>query len=117
VLLLGKPILEDCKREHANFRDQLNAFEATVEKASWKTPIDLKSTLPSADQVGEFYVIDVGGKKGIRVIIVVQFVKQTVLIERIFTDHDAYQKWSIQTKAEHDRVRKRKKKTPESKKK
>lgn len=103
--LLGRQTIEECQKEHARFRNRLDRFVQTVENASWKTPVDLKATLPSADPVADFYAIDIGGKKGIRIIIVVRFVQQFVLVHRIFTDHDEYVKWSNKTKSDYENER------------
>jgi len=100
VLLLNKTVIEDCKRDHAMWRGRLDAFVAIVEKARWRTPVDLKAGFGSADAIGgNLYAIDVGGKKGLRVIIIVQFVNETVIVDRIFTDHDEYVAFSSAAKA------------------
>jgi len=108
--VLGKNLIEECQARHPTLRAKLNAFVATVEGGSWKRPVDPKCALGSADRVGCYYAIDVGGKKGARVVILVQFSEGTIIIHRIFTDHDEYMRWSQRTIAEHARQRKQSKK-------
>lgn len=105
--LLGKPLIDECKKRHPTLRLKLDALVKYIEAATWKTPVDLKATLGSADPIGRFYAIDVGGKKGARLIILIQFEKETVVVERIFTDHDQYMKWTNKSKTEQDKKRRR----------
>ena len=107
VELAGKPLIEDCKKRHAHLRMRLDAFVRTVEHASWQTPIDLKGSFGNADPVASFYIIDVGGKKGARIIVTIRFIEQKVIVVRIFTDHDEYERWSRKAIADHDRSRER----------
>ncbi len=105
--LLGKPKIEDCKRDHADLRDKLDAFVAVVEAGQWRSPVDLQNALGRPDKVGPYYVFEVGGKKGARVSMVIQFIKQTVLINEVFTDHEEYMKWSNRVIQETAKIRKR----------
>jgi HTH-type transcriptional regulator/antitoxin HigA len=92
--LLGKHLIEEGKEAHPKLRAKLDTFCDVVENATWNTPIDLKATLASADPVGPYYAIDVRGKKGARVIILVLFEQHTVSTIDIFTDHDQYKSWT-----------------------
>lgn len=112
--LFGKTKIEDCKKAHARLRNKLDAFVSIVEGGRWKTPLDLEGTLGRTDKVGDYYVFEVGGKKGARVSVVIVFVKQTVLIHEIFTDHDKYMKWSQQVLKQAAASRKARSKKRES---
>lgn len=104
--LVGKQKIEDCKKAHADLRDKLDAFVAWVEAGQWKIPKDLQNSLGKPDKVGDYYVFDVGGKKGARVSVIIVFIKETVIIHKIFTDHNQYMKWSQEVIKEARKVRK-----------
>ncbi len=93
--LLGKSILEDCKQRHSNLVSAIDRFIAIVEAAEWKKPLEVRDSFGRhVDVVGDYWIVDVGGKAGARVILVMQFQKGVVIIDRVFTDHDCYMKWS-----------------------
>jgi mRNA-degrading endonuclease HigB of HigAB toxin-antitoxin module len=108
--LLGKNLIDDCKKSHPTLRKKLDSFCLAVEKATWNTPVDLKATFASADPVGDYYAIDVGGKKGARVIILIQFAKLTVMVVRVFVDHKEYSDWTNKIRTDHTKLRKQGKK-------
>ena len=47
--ILGLPILEAFKKEHAVSRGPLDAWQTDVEREDWKTPHDIKRRYRSAD--------------------------------------------------------------------
>ena len=63
--LLGKKILNDFKRKHADAQSQIESWIAEIEEAEWNTPHDLKSKYPKASLIGNQQVVfDICGKKG-----------------------------------------------------
>ncbi len=53
-----------------------------------------------ADYVAPFWIIDVGGKAGARIIVKVDYQKKVVRIERIWMNHRDYMRWSKQLRTE-----------------
>ncbi len=95
MLLLNKPLLDDCKKRHAHLGSAIERFILIVESARWMVPGDIKDSFGRhSDQVGPYWCMDIGGKKGARVIVAVQFSRGTVVIDRIFTNHARYMLWT-----------------------
>lgn len=46
--ILGLSILNQCAETHPEVRGQLHAWRYVVEKANWKTPLDIKARYASA---------------------------------------------------------------------
>jgi mRNA interferase HigB len=89
--VLGLEVIEEFKEEHANSRKPLDRWVRAVEGCSAGNFVELKQTFPSADQVKQFTVFDVGGNK-FRVISGISFAVQALLVNHVFT-HNEYDKW------------------------
>jgi len=92
--LLGKPKLREFMEKHADARSQLESWEAEVEAAEWKTPLDLRSRYPKASVVrGQQVVFDICGNK-YRLWITVAYQTGIVLVRELGT-HNEYDRWKI----------------------
>jgi mRNA interferase HigB len=92
--LLGKPKLREFMEKHSDARSQLESWEAEVEAAEWKTPLELKGRYPKASVVGGQHVVfDICGNK-YRLWVTVAYRTGTVLVREIGT-HNEYDKWKI----------------------
>jgi len=93
--IMNKNLLEDCKREHSYLISKITRFIAIVETMQWTSPQDVRNTFGRhADQVKGYWIIDIGGKKGARVLLVIQFDESVVIVQKIWTDHNEYMQWS-----------------------
>jgi mRNA interferase HigB len=90
MILLGKEKIEKFKKKHATSRNSLDRFIALLEACNATNFVELKKTFSAADQVGDSTVFDVGGNK-VRVISVVNYMGQQVLVTDVFT-HEEYDK-------------------------
>lgn len=50
--IIGKPILDEFKRKHADARSQVDSWVAEVEEAEWQTPHEVKERYQTADFLG-----------------------------------------------------------------
>lgn len=92
--LLGKPTLREFTDKHADARSHIDSWEAEVEGAEWKTPLDLKQRYPKASLIGQQQVVfDICGNK-YRLWVSVAYKTGTVLVKKIGT-HKEYDKWQI----------------------
>jgi mRNA-degrading endonuclease HigB of HigAB toxin-antitoxin module len=95
MIFLNKPLLEDYKKMYPHLASAVDRFIVITEKAQWKTPQDIKDSFGRhADYVAPFWIIDVGGKAGIRIILKVQYQEKMIKVERIWINHDEYMRWS-----------------------
>ena len=92
--LLGKQKLHDFKEDHADARTKIESWEAEIENAEWKTPMDLKNKFPSADTPGNQQVIfNICGNK-YRLWVQIEYKQEIVLVRNVGT-HQEYSKWKI----------------------
>src|SRR5437762_14235231 len=62
--LIGKPTLREFMGKHADARSQIESWEAEVEAAEWKTPLDLRKRYPKASLPGNQQVVfDICGNR------------------------------------------------------
>jgi len=95
MILLNKPLLEDYNKAYPHLTTAINRFTTIVEQSIWATPQDIKDSFGRhADYVAPFWIIDIGGKAGARIILKVDHQKKVVRIERIWMDHRDYMLWS-----------------------
>jgi len=89
--ILGLPILESFKKDHADSRGQLDAWQMDVEREDWRTPHDIKRRYRSADFLADNRVIfDIKGNS-YRLVVKVQYRNGLVLVEWVGT-HAEYSK-------------------------
>lgn len=93
--LVGKNILIAFKNKHPDARSQVEAWEAEVENADWKTPHDLKKHYSKASLPGKQQAIfDIRWNK-YRLWVKVAYNTSIVIVKAIGT-HQEYEKWSIE---------------------
>lgn len=92
--LIGKEILTTFKNDHPEARSQVEAWEAEVENADWKTPHDLKARYPKATLPGnQQAVFDICWNK-YRLWVKVAYNTGIVIVKAIGT-HKEYEKWEF----------------------
>ncbi len=85
MYILGKSIIEEFKRKHANSRKALDRWVKLVEGANFDSPRDLKQMFGvNVDFVGRQTIFDVGGNK-IRAITKVAFGQRIILITHVLS--------------------------------
>jgi mRNA interferase HigB len=92
--LLGKPKLRSFMKDHADARSQLESWEAEVETAQWKTPLDIKKRYPKASVIGsQQMVFNICGNN-YRLWVTVTYQTGIVMVREIGT-HKEYDGWDI----------------------
>jgi mRNA interferase HigB len=90
--LIGKPLLDEFKQEHADARPQIDSWEAEVKEAEWKTPQDLKNRYHKASILSKQRVIfNICGNR-YRLLTLVTYETGIVLVIKIGT-HKEYDNW------------------------
>jgi mRNA interferase HigB len=93
--LLGLIKLDNYRREHADVRGALDAWQLEVERSHWSGPQDVKNRYPSASILSDNKVIfNIKGNK-YRLVVKAKYEKGIVLIEWVGT-HAEYSKQSFQ---------------------
>ena len=83
--ILGLPILEAFKKEHAASRGQLDAWQTDVECENWETPHDIKRRYRSADFLADNRVIfDIKGN-AYRLVVKIRYQNALVVVEWVGT--------------------------------
>jgi len=89
--ILGLPIIEAFKKDHAASRGQLDAWQTDVERETWLTPHDIKRRYRSADFLTDNRVIfDIKGNS-YRLVVKVRYQNGLVVVEWVGT-HAEYSK-------------------------
>jgi mRNA interferase HigB len=91
--LVGKELLAQFAKEHADVRGPLNAWIFEVEEADWPGPADVKARYPSASFLSDNRVIFNIKGNTYRIEAKVSYEITVVLIKRVGT-HAEYSKWS-----------------------
>jgi mRNA interferase HigB len=92
--LLGKKLLDDFARLHADVRSQIDAWIAEVEEATWQGPMDIKARFRSASFLADNRVVfNLKGNR-YRLDTKVNYKNQIVLVMRIGT-HAQYDTWTF----------------------
>ena len=89
--ILGLPLLEAFKRDHAASRGPLEAWQIDVERQNWKTPQDIKQRYRSADFLADNRVIFNIKGNAYRLVVMVRYQGGLVLVEWVGT-HAEYSK-------------------------
>ena len=93
--IVGLPCLEAFKTKHVDSRGALDAWRAEVERASWRTPQDIKQRYRSADFLADNRVIfDIKGNR-YRLLVKVRYQGGVVMVEWVGT-HAEYSKKTFQ---------------------
>lgn len=89
--LLKRKILIDYQLKHADSRIPLNNWMNLIRLAKWKTPQDIKNAINSVDFLsGNRVIFNIGGNKH-RLVVVVVYTAETVVVNWIGT-HAEYSK-------------------------
>jgi mRNA interferase HigB len=90
--LVGRELLTDFMKEHADTRAALAAWVAEVEGATWTGPADIKARYPSASFLADNEVIFNIKGNNYRLKVQVLYAPQLVIVKRIGT-HAEYDRW------------------------
>ena len=71
-------------REHPDSRLPLNHWYAIVSKTDYASLVELRTTFPSADQVGKFTVFNIAGNK-YRLIVAIHYNRKKIYIRHVLT--------------------------------
>jgi mRNA interferase HigB len=93
--LIGKELLASFKNNHSEARPQVDAWEAEVESADWKTPYDLKRRYPKASLPGNRQAIFDICRNKYRLWVKIAYNTGVVLVKAIGT-HKEYENWNIE---------------------
>ncbi len=88
--LISNKALREFSAKHPAAEVPLQNFRALVDKASFNSFADLKTTFGSVDKVGERFVFNIGGNK-YRLIASIAFTPQLFWIKAVLT-HAEYDK-------------------------
>jgi mRNA interferase HigB len=91
--LVGKEVLAQFAKEHADIRGPLKAWVVEVEEATWTGPADINARYPNASFLSDNRVIFNIKGNTYRVDTKVSYEIPVVLVKRIGT-HAEYSKWS-----------------------
>ena len=89
--ILGLPLIEEFKKNHADVRGQLDAWRDAVERETWQTPQDIKRCYKYADFLAENRVIFNIKGSSYRLVVQVRYRGGIVVIEWVGT-HAEYSK-------------------------
>lgn len=93
--ILGRKLLEDFARDHADVRGAIDAWAVEVEAADWKGPEDIRARYSSASFLPENRVVfNLKGNR-YRLDVRVAYRTKKVLVKRLGT-HAEYNKWTFQ---------------------
>jgi mRNA interferase HigB len=90
VRIVGVSKLDEFARRHAGARKSLANWEKVVRPATWKNSEGIQRTFNSVDYAERKTIFDVGGNN-FRLIALVDFEKQLVLVSDVMT-HAEYEK-------------------------
>lgn len=92
--MIGKKELYDFAQQHADVAPQIDAWISETEEAEWRSPLELKQRYPQASILPMKQVVfNLKGNR-YRLLTIVSFKNQTVLVERIGT-HAEYSRWKV----------------------
>ncbi len=92
--LIGKQVLRDFSRIHADARPQLAAWESEVLTGIWRTPQDIKLRYQHASFISKNRIIfNIKGGR-YRLLVRVDFEEQLVICLRAGT-HEEYDGWEL----------------------
>lgn len=92
--LIGKKLLFNFIKKHADARSQIESWEMEVEEAEWRAPYDIKRRYPKASFVKNQQVIFDICRDKYRLLTQVNYKNRIVLVQKIGT-HKEYDKWKI----------------------
>lgn len=94
MTVVGKNLLVEFVRKHADARSAISAWTAEAETASWKGSQDIKARYLSASFIGEGRVVFNIKGNHYRLDVQIDYATQVVLVKRIGT-HAEYNTWKF----------------------
>ncbi|MEH1943289.1 MAG: type II toxin-antitoxin system HigB family toxin [Nostoc sp.] len=88
--IISRARLSEFWEKHSNAQTSLRLWYKLTSVAEWQNLIELRQTFPSADQVGNFTVFNIGGNN-YRLITLVDYEYRKIFIRHILT-HAEYDK-------------------------
>jgi mRNA interferase HigB len=85
--LITRKTIRTFWQQHPDSKTALERWSQIIEKNNYDSFTQLKSTFPSADQVGKLIVFNIGGNK-YRLIAAIHFNRHKVYIRNILTHTD-----------------------------
>lgn len=92
--VIGRSVLDDFGRVHADVSSQINSWLCEVEDAQWQSPADLKRRYPHASILSKNRVIFNMKGNRYRLEVKVNYAAKIVLVKRMGT-HAEYSKWNF----------------------
>lgn len=92
--LIGKEILNNFIKKHADAESSLKAWMSEVDEANWETPHDVKKRFPKASIVKNKRAIFKICGNNYRLLTLIAYKTKVVMVEKIGT-HKEYDKWDI----------------------
>ena len=93
--VVGREVLEEFGRSHADIVSQINSWLCEIEAAEWERPMDMKRRYPKASILSENRVIFNLKGNSYRLETKIEYTTKVVLIKRIGT-HAEYSKWKLE---------------------
>ncbi len=90
--VIGRKLLDDFIRQHADARSQVNTWILEAEEAQWKNTHDIRARYTHASFVGDNRVVFNIVGNNYRLDVKIDFGRQLILIKRIGT-HSEYNRW------------------------
>ena len=94
LIVVGREVLNEFARRHADIRSQLQAWLAEAEEAQWAVPDDIKRRYPTASFLaGNRVVFNLKGRK-YRMVVKISYEVRVVMVEKVGT-HAEYSDWEL----------------------
>jgi len=92
--VVGRKVLIDFSRRHADVASQITSWLYEADEAEWRSPTDVKARYPHASILpGDRVVFNLKGNN-YRLVVRINYGAQLVLVERMGT-HAEYSKWNL----------------------
>jgi mRNA interferase HigB len=87
MLINGKQIIDPLVAKYPEAVRPINRWITLTEASNWQSFVEVKNTFNATDYVAPYTVFDIGGNKW-RLIAVIDFGMQLVVISHALTHHD-----------------------------
>jgi len=92
--IVGRKVLHELARQHADVSSAVEAWMCEAEEAEWRSPNDVKERYPNASILaGNRVVFNLKGNR-YRLEVKISYQNKTILIKRAGT-HAEYSRWDI----------------------
>jgi mRNA interferase HigB len=89
VDIINRPVIEQAKKDHANWRGSLNSWETITRGVHWRHSSDVRRTFNTADPNVDGYAIFNIAHNEARLVALIDYDMQTVTVLEILT-HKEY---------------------------